>query len=1112
MKRISAGIHFWAESTKGGTSILHRYRLKDTDFQSIIDFAGPESCYKIIKHRSSFQLKQIWRNIAKSEQYFRGHPETGYEAMNKFHHPSSQYCPFQHCQAGNCSVMSPLDIDLCLITPKTTRERKSKKSGYQRRQLIFDENEGYKKSAAGNKSFDESSTTKEDVDQRNKHSEENKENISDREKESFLVMKCNVKDCDKQFRSSFGLLKHQKKEHQNENIGPKAEMCKICGKLVIQMDKHIRTRHKTQVEKNVCEICEQVIEIDIKKHRGQCKHCPVCGKTEKSGKKQRLLKHIIKCKQMKMKYSEQTSPIDYSTPKKNNKKEASEFENNTEEFYKQSNVQEMNELNKPNNVIDLSMSKNEERKGQQEDIQGMKNVYHTKMDENTTEHVATNEDTENIPKVVNLQCSSRLDQKRTKFPFDDDNEPYYSEHECGDSKEFTRKRRKIKDTLELKLREIDRMQCTEYDGDDEIITKFRSFMEKQYNIAGHKGKKNQPSTISMYTNAVSRDILRAFHELFTPFNSCWILDCTTPKVYKFEGKEPRFLNPEEPIYLTSRVLRKALERYDRGETGDQRATLIAATRQFMNFIEMEFNDKLSLYGHGPLKRVITYHAGVKAFIDGTKTWRACNKEKEKTRQDNKALKSILNPNYEADILEEFKRYIKSEDRLLQIKKIISLANPSSPKATSKEFNECGQICMGEIVISTGCRPVVAYRLTNFGYTNKKSGFNPLKVTLTDRVIDEEENDQQIYRRVNPNLPPRDLACEHQLSNNSAICPVLCAQRCDPEGFNVLVNWDKTSEKMGTSYLHLAKTLKHLLDLYDIIKTKYFKGRQSAIHNDDEWLEDEDTPFFLNSSGLAFKQIDLKHISTAMGIDVSAYAFRRIISTWALSHKLEEIRGAESEALQHSFTVARGETYQQNKQIKPQVLTQTYIEEEGLYPESVTQEITEMETSAQKSIAQTEEKRQKKMQRTLLREKEFKQQLLQEHRRLGPRHVLLTSDKNRFKELAQQIACEDIMVNLKAWNPEKWRNYLVRLVCSTDGELGDQIRKVWIKVYRGDLKYGVRDARLKAKANNWPRRNNNACTTSRDRNSWIAATFLKSFQADEKKEKKTFSILSEDDIQ
>jgi hypothetical protein len=82
----------------------------------------------------------------------------------------------------------------------------------------------------------------------------------------------------------------------------------------------------------------------------------------------------------------------------------------------------------------------------------------------------------------------------------------------------------------------------------------------------------------------------------------------------------------------------------------------------------------------------------------------------------------------------------------------------------------------------------------------------------------------------------------------------------------------------------------------------------------------------------------------MGIDVSAYAHRRIISTWALSHKLEEIRSAEEETLQHSLKVAK-DAYLQNKQLKPQKLTQKYIEEECLLPESIREEIKRTEMCA-----------------------------------------------------------------------------------------------------------------------------------------------------------------------
>ena len=77
-----------------------------------------------------------------------------------------------------------------------------------------------------------------------------------------------------------------------------------------------------------------------------------------------------------------------------------------------------------------------------------------------------------------------------------------------------------------------------------------------------------------------------------------------------------FVDPCEPIYLTARVLRKALERYVSAEHGQQRATLLSATVQFMHFIELNFNDKKT---REPLEKVISYHNGVRSFI-----WKTCN--------------------------------------------------------------------------------------------------------------------------------------------------------------------------------------------------------------------------------------------------------------------------------------------------------------------------------------------------------------------------------------------------------------------------------------------------------------------------------------------------------
>jgi hypothetical protein len=623
------------------------------------------------------------------------------------------------------------------------------------------------------------------------------------------------------------------------------------------------------------------------------------------------------------------------------------------------------------------------------------------------------------------------------------------------------------------------------------------------NNKGENSKINEPSTVGMYTGAVEKDILRAFHQLFKPFDSRWLLDCTTPKVCTFEGKERQFVSPEEPIYLTARVLRKALEKYDKGETGSQRATAVAATVQFMNFIELEFNNKLNLYGREPLERVMTYHNGVKSYINGTKAWKACNKEKEKTRQNNKVIRDYENPNHDAEVLERFQEYVKSPERLNQIREILKYSEEGAPKPSDKKMTEIGRILMGEIIFLTGCRPVVTYRLKNFAYVNKKPGFNPKKVTPEDCVLDEEHEGQKIYRRLDPNLPPKHLACKHQLEQKSAICPVQCEERIDPEGFNILVDWDKTSELKGASYLHLPGPIKDLLDLYDIIKSNFFDGRKSLISDKENWLDDENTPFFLNSSGSPFQSVDLKHLSAAMGLDVTAYSFRRIVSTWGLSHKLDEIRTAEEETLQHSLKVAN-DAYLQNKQIKPQTFTQTYIQEGCLIPESVRQEINKTKVSAQLTIAETEKKRHKKQHETLLKKKKATKQLQQEYKPLGPRHRILGVDRNRFKNLVQEISGENIEDNLKLRKPLQWRKCFVRTVCSSEGSEGEEIRRLWIKVYQGDLRFGVRDARLKAKEKNWPRGDSSACSRSQDRNSWIAGSFLKSLQTEAKTiEKKAY---------
>ena len=1138
MKRISIAVHLYAEVKFGSTKTLQKVRLRENHFKEILKFAGPGSTYNLIKGRSAMQYKYLWRNSAKCKSSFRGHPETGFENYLKVHNPSSEFCHFEHCSTGTLNSMNPLEMDLVLMTPTRTSKKISHQGGpsYTSRKL-FEKDKGSTKRKSLNGTSEarfkanphgrteetgleicttnnphdievgaNPSPTKEELTRERvkllqniklvneKLGKYNKKEEEKQQNRTFLV-KCKMENCNKEFTSALGLIKHQKKNHSEEDVPKNLETCSFCGKEVVYIDKHLRTVHKDMLGEEICDVCKHKISTsDMKKHRGECIHCPLCGKTEK--KKLRLLKHITICRTIQPMQYEQTQPLDLTSPmKKVLDKKCGKQNNQIVSTQNEDNDKSIKESEKNTSVLSKESVKNESLKNEKN--------HDKAKDTNIIEKKSDDSDGNTSRLVDKSNVKDTLDKKRLKYPFDTEyEEEYMSEMEEDDAEQYTRKRRMNKDILEIRLREIDCLQNAAQVGDDDIVEQFRLFMHTTTtgeNQDGQFSKSIEPSTVGSYTRAVKNDIIKAFHQLFCPFDSRWLLDCTSAKECTFEGEQRVFVSPNEPIYLTARVLRKAMEKYNSGETGQQRATLIAATRQFMHFIELHFNNKLNLYGREPLEKVISYHNGVKSFIDATKIWKSCNKDKKRKLKNNKVLKDMVKPNNEAEILESYQKYLKSPERLSEIRKILHFASEEE-KPSEREMTELGKIAMGEIITSTGCRPVVVYRLTVGAYVGKKPGFNPKEVTPEDCIIDEEQDDMKIYRRLDPNLPPKHLACKHQLEHKTAICPENCENRCVPQGFNIFCDWDKTRDTKGSSYLHIAKPIKDIMDLYDMIKTKFFKGRKPDKSMEEDWLENENTPFFLNSSGSSFQSVDLKHLSEAMGTDVTAYSFRQIVSTWALSHDSVEIRKAEGEALQHSYRVAF-DHYVQNKQVQPQTLTQTYIEEEDILPEVLRKEIQKTEIKKRDKIAETEKNRQQQRQKSMLQESETNKELLRVNRPLGPRHRVLGVDRNKFKELVEDVTGENIEGTMKLRKPLKWRNFIVRTVCDATGDRGQNLRDIWVKIYKGDLQWGVRDMRLRAREKNWPRRDSNAYMQKKDRNSWIASSLLKSLQTDSKVKEK-----------
>jgi hypothetical protein len=1070
MKRISVSVHLWAERKMGGLKFLHNNRLENHHFEDILRFTGSESKWKLMKNRTVPQLRSLWRNSFGGKQYYRGHIETGYESEFHQHEQSVQFCPFKHCESG---FISPMDLDLIVLTPTKVGLRASEEKRPLSSRKLFNEKKeevSYDDTAIRDGENNEMPTEQQQSDDSLGSKDtlshtivDESEYVTEENDPNFV---CKVENCGKTFQTFFGLQRHKAVRHSDMELEKEESQCPICYKTVFYLDKHMRTKHSDIKKQMECEVCLTEISSNMQKHRKSCNQCRYCDYT--NSKKARLLNHIKKCPkkdQISSLHSQDQEPLDLRSPFK-------VYANKTVEQDTMISVNSVSEG--PKKVTD------------DEDF----------TDNDSTEEKHVKDDT----KLHSNSTKETLEKGRVKYPFDEPvkDEDYYSEIDIDDDEMFTIRRRKHKDDLELQLRVIDDLQNPEIEGDNLIVEKFIEFMRnkrnKDVNVEGYS-KQTEPTTIQMYAGVVRNDILRAFHKLVEPFDARWLTDCRTPKECKFEGEERLHVMPQEPIYMTSRVLQEALQRHEAsGNSGNEKKKVIAAFNQMMEFIELHFTLKLNAYGVDVLSRVQTYHRGVKSFIKGTSQWKKNNDEERDGYEKNKIIDDYKCPNKDVDILEKYKEYVKSEERISKISKLLSFAYPDAKSPPPSFMTEFGITVMEEIVACTGCRPKVVRHLKMGALVDAKPGFNPYKIGKDEKTLEEDLDGDTIYRRVNPNLPPAEKACIHQLRDKTAICQENCDDQCIPEGYNIWVSWDKTQSTKGPYFLHIPTPIKDLMDRYDIIRTNFFKEKRPKFSADEFWLENADTPFFLNSQCGIFPSLNLRKLSNVLGIDITAYAFRKIVSTWALSHKSEEIRAAEEEALQHSLHVAK-ERYLQCKQIQPQNLIQTYSQEENLFPENFRNELKKDKTEIEKTIAKKKDDRTKMRYANLSKERILSKKIKFENRPLGPRTAVLESDRQEFTEICESLTGSKMKALLSDLKPIHFRDFVVRLVCSSTGERGGRLRELWLSMYRGDLLHGIRDLRRKAKEQNWPLRKQNP--GRKDRNSWISHNLRKSCQAAKK---------------
>ena len=247
-------------------------------------------------------------------------------------------------------------------------------------------------------------------------------------------------------------------------------------------------------------------------------------------------------------------------------------------------------------------------------------------------------------------------------------------------------------------------------------------------------------------------------------------------------------------------------------------------------------------------------------------------------------------------------------------------------------------------------------------------------------------------------------------------------------------------------------------------------------------------------GTAYERVSFEHLSKILNIDVTAYDFRRLVVSWALNHKCEEIRLAEGVVLRHKASVAQ-EYYRTNKQLPAQLLIQSFNNEEGTCPEKMEKLVENSMPDVIDRIRNEEAEGRRVLQDQIKQDKMDHRLNLLRVRPLSSRNRTRYNDRIRFQQLVDKISEIPLheLVQTEKWS--KWRKIILQLVYSTDGEIGAELRAVWIDFYQGDLLNGIRDARKLAQSKNWPR--HLLIGNHRDRDSWISGFVYQALKNDHK---------------
>ena len=397
------------------------------------------------------------------------------------------------------------------------------------------------------------------------------------------------------------------------------------------------------------------------------------------------------------------------------------------------------------------------------------------------------------------------------------------------------------------------------------------------------------------------------------------------------------------------------------------------------------------------------------------------------------------------IMKGVRDYVTSDEYNYQKTLLIELACKKEKIPTVKEYMNSTNWLLEQLICLGGNRPCALLGITLKDWEDRKPGYCPFfQDEANEMVKDDPQNDNRNVLK-DPYRKPKG-------SSSS-----------EPTGIIVRSETDKIAVGQPC-YIWFPNALVDLVNNHSLMAQKVLPNNVDLYH--------PNTRLFLNSKGKAFKKIECKHFKEYIGIPITAYDFRRSLSTFCLDSKIEAVRKSEASVLRHREETGFAYYYQKHGERVEYVSIQ-YAMEHGLIKadmESVDDYCQSLRKSAETEDYELTKRRTEKAFVYAEQILKKRKQSLNDARKKGGRNWILPQEYDSFIEgIEEAIQMEERrkqnsqkagpFCNLLQYLPgaegagifpgtDIWQIDMYRVLYGLAGDKGDAMREAELSVYDG----------------------------------------------------------------